>query len=77
MRLPSKLYRYNESVLSDMVRILSAISCPIGVYDLYKSVKKQVGSLDRYIEALDCLFLLNKITFDAKVGVINVNRNQM
>ena len=77
MRLPSKLYRYNESVFSDMVKILSAISYPIGVYDLYRSVKKQVGSLDRYIEALDCLFLLNKITFDAKVGIINVNRNQM
>lgn len=75
MRLPSKLYRYNESVFVDMVEILIVLAYPMGVYDLYKTVKKKVGSLDRYIEALDCLFLLNKITLDAKAGVINVNRD--
>lgn len=75
MRLPSKLYCYNESVFVDMVEILATLTYPIGVYDLYKTVKKKVGSLDRYIEALDCLFLLNKITFDSKVGIINVIRD--
>ena len=75
MRLPSKLYRYNESVFVDMVEILTVLTYPMGVYDLYKVVKKKVGSLDRYIEALDCLFLLNKITLDAKAGIINVNRD--
>lgn len=75
MRLPSKLYRYNESVFLDMVEILTVLTYPMGVYDLYKAVKKKVGSLDRYIEALDCLFLLNKITLDAKAGIINVNRD--
>ena len=58
-----------------MVEILIALTYPMGVYDLYKSVKKKVGSLDRYIEALDCLFILNKITLDAKAGIINVNRD--
>ena len=75
MRLPSKLYCYSESVFVDMVEILIALTYPMGVYDLYKSVKKKVGSLDRYIEALDCLFILNKITLDAKAGIINVNRD--
>lgn len=75
MRLPSKLYRYNESVFVDMVEILTVLTYPMGVYDLYKAVKKKVDSLDRYIEALDCLFLLNKITLDAKAGIINVNRD--
>ena len=75
MRLPSKLYRYNESVFVDMVEILTVLTYPMGVYDLYKAVKKKLGSLDIYIEALDCLFLLNKITLDAKVGIINVNRD--
>ena len=75
MRLPSKLYRYNESVFVDMVEILTVLTYPMGVYELYKTVKKKVGSLDRYIAALDCLFLLNKITLDAKAGIINVNRD--
>ena len=75
MRLPNKLYRYNESVFVDMIKILSTIKHPIGVYDLYKKVKTQVGSIDRYVEALDCLFVLNKITFDREVGIIDVARN--
>lgn len=75
MQLPSKLYRYNESVLMDMVKILSEISHPIGVYDLYKQVKQQIKSIDRYIEALDCLFILEKITFDYKAGVVDVIGN--
>lgn len=75
MRLPNKLYRYNESVFVDMIKILSTIKHPIGVYDLYKKVKNQVGSIDRYVEALDCLFVLNKITFDGEVGIIDVVRN--
>ena len=58
-----------------MVEILTVLTYPMGVYELYKTVKKKVGSLDRYIEALDCLFLLNKITLDAKAGIINVNRD--
>ena len=58
-----------------MVEILTVLTYPMGVYDLYRVVKKNVGSLDRYIEALDCLFLLNKITLDAKAGIINVNRD--
>ena len=75
MRLPSKLYRYNESVFVDMVEILIVLTHPMGVYDLYKAAKKKLGSLDRYIEALDCLFLLNRITLDVKAGIINVNRD--
>ena len=75
MRLPSKLYRYNESVFVDMVEILIVLTHPMGVYDLYKAVKKKLGSLDRYIEALDCLILLNRITLDVKAGIINVNRD--
>jgi len=75
MQLPSKLNRYSESVLMDMVKVLSEISYPIGIYDLYKLVKQQIKSLDRYIEALDCLFILEKITFDYKAGVVDVIGN--
>jgi len=75
MQLPSKLNRYSESVLMDMVKVLTGIFYPIGIYDLYKLVKQQIKSLDRYIEALDCLFILEKITFDYKAGVVDVIGN--
>lgn len=75
MRLPNKLYRYNESVFVDMIKILSTIKHPIGVYDLYKKVKNQIGGIDRYVEALDGLSVLNKITFDKEAGIIDVVRN--
>ena len=58
-----------------MIEILKSIEHPIGVYDLYKKIKKQAVSLERYIEALDCLYLLEKISFDTEGETIHVNRN--
>lgn len=75
MRLPNKLYNFNESVLPDMIEILLAIDSPIGIYELYKKVKRQIISVDRYIEALDCLFLINKIIFNKRTEMIYVNGN--
>ena len=46
-------------------------------YLLYKKTNKALQSMDRFIEALDCLFFLNRITFDKRTEKIDVIRNQM
>ena len=74
MRLPNKLYNYNDTVLRDMIEILLAIEEPIEVYNLYRKVKK-ILKLDRFIEAIDCLFIVNKINFDERTDKIYVIRN--
>ena len=77
MRLPNKLYRYNDTILRDMIVLLTEIKQPIEILDLYKKTNKVLQSMDRFIEALDCLFFLNRITFDKRTEKIDVIRNQM
>lgn len=60
MRLPNKIYTYNESIIADMIKILSTIDKPMSVTDLYKKVKNKNLNIDRYIEAIDCLYIIKK-----------------
>lgn len=73
MRLPNKIYTYNESIIADMIKILSTIDKPMSVTDLYKKVKNKNLNIDRYIEAIDCLYIIKKITYDERMGMIYVN----
>lgn len=75
MRLPNKLYHYNDTVLRDMVEILLIIKEPIEIYSLYSKVKKKIFKLDRFIEAIDCLFMVNKINLDERTNKIYVVRS--
>lgn len=73
MRLPNKIYTFNESVISDMIKILSAIDKPMSIIDLYRKVKYKNLDINRYIEAIDCLYITQKITYDARMEMIYVN----
>lgn len=73
MRLPNKIYTYNESIIADMIKILSTIDKPMSVTDLYKKIKNKNLNIDRYIEAIDCLYIIKKITYDERMGMIYVN----
>ena len=66
MRLPNKLFRFSESVFADMTNILTALRHPSKVYELYQKVKNQM-SVDRYIEALEILFALDKIIYEGEL----------
>ena len=75
MRFPNKLYRLNESVIFDMAQILEKVTGPINIIDLYNDTKNKVYGLDRFIDALDCLYILNKIKYVEKEGIVDVNRD--
>lgn len=75
MRFPNKLYRLSESVIADMTEILLKTTGPIRIIDLYNGLKSRICSLDRFIDALDCLYILNKIEYIEKEGIIDVNRD--
>ena len=46
-----------------MAEILLKTTGPIRIIDLYNSLKSRICSLDRFIDALDCLYILNKIEY--------------
>jgi len=67
MLLLNKLYSYNESVLSKLPLILSALKKqPMSVLELYSWVIPKLSSVSEFIDVLDCLYALGKIDYDGK-----------
>ncbi|MBR7084805.1 MAG: hypothetical protein IKI37_06485 [Oscillospiraceae bacterium] len=72
MIFPDKLYSYNESVLSKFPVILKELKkSPANPAKLYHSVQKHFSDVSEFIEALDCLYLLNRIDYDSDAEVLN------
>ena len=70
IRLPNKLYRFNESVLADFVTILKAIDDdPISVLELQRALASDLHAED-LIDALTLLLTLDTHNLDASEGVI-------
>ncbi|XCB30436.1 ABC-three component system middle component 7 [Arcanobacterium hippocoleae] len=70
IRLPNKLYRFNESVLADFVTILKTLgSEPVPVLDLQRRLADKLHTED-LIDALALLLTLGAIHLDASKGVI-------
>ena len=63
MRLPSKFISFKESILPKFIGILTKLQeNDMTVLELYKRFKGQVENIDEFIEILDCLFALGKIS---------------
>ncbi|MBC2125766.1 ABC-three component system middle component 7 [Listeria innocua] len=73
---PSKVRRYEESLLSKLVLITDIIrEESIGVLELYKKVKPKLSDLDIFISVLELLYLLGRIQYDEEWRVIKYVEN--
>ena len=71
MLLPNKLFTFDESVLSKFPLVLSILQkSPMSVSNLYLRIVKRISGVSEYIEILDCLFALGKISYDDEKGVL-------
>ena len=71
MRLPNKLYSYEESTLSKFPIVLRALrDSDSGVTELYERIKTSVPDVSEYKEILDSLYALGKIDIDDKEAVL-------
>lgn len=65
MRLPSKIFSYDESIVAQFPVLLQMLSdSPMPVRQLYELTRGYWESIGAYIEALDCLYALGRIRFD-------------
>ena len=73
MKLPSKLYSFEESILNNFVTVLSIIkeNEDIKTIDLYNKSKNKIADINDFIETLEALYILNKISYDYTTGRIN------
>ncbi len=72
MKLPSKITSYKESVLSKIPFVLAVLqNTDIGVFALYAATSKYFSGIEEFMDTLDCLFALNKVTYDAEREVLH------
>ncbi|MFX4263692.1 ABC-three component system middle component 7 [Pelotomaculum propionicicum] len=71
MRLPNKIISFKESSLSKFPTILECIQdCDMTPLELYAKIEKCFDSISDYIETLDYLFALNRISLNPDTGRI-------
>ena len=71
MRLPNKIFSFNESVLSKFPLLLSTISeTPVSIRQMYQQVANKVEDVSEFLEVLDCLYALGKIRYDEEMRVL-------
>lgn len=65
MRFPSKVTRIQDSIVYKMAlimeRIENANDSVLTVNQIYADLQDQFNSIVDYVEALDCLFILDRI----------------
>ena len=71
MIFPDKLFSYDESVISKFPVILKELKkSPMKVAELYHTVQNKMTDISEFIDALDCLYILNKIEYDSDKEVL-------
>jgi len=64
MKLPNKVTPYRKSILFKFPIVLTVLREEnMTPGDLYKRVKRQIGSVAEFMDILSCLYLLNKIDY--------------
>jgi len=73
MKLPNKLFSYSESIISKFPIILKEVekNKSISFYALYINVIDNFDDISEFLQTLDCLYALDKISCDYKLRRIN------
>ena len=72
MKLPNKIITYDESTLSKLVPILNELSvADITPFALFKKTIENYSTIEEFIDALDCLYALNKIIYIEQGGILH------
>lgn len=70
IRLPSNLYRFDESILADFVTIMRNLGEEPTRVDVLHERLSPIMATEDYIDALTLLLTLGKVELDGSKGVI-------
>ena len=72
MKLPNKVTSYQESVLSKLTVLLDVLSVKdLSVLELFFETRRCFSDTSEFIDALDCLFALNKLEYNEGMAVLH------
>lgn len=68
MKFPSKFCTYKDSSIFKFPAFLEALQISdLSVLELYRKTRSKVENVDEFIDVLDCLFAMKKITLKGEV----------
>ncbi|CAB0526172.1 hypothetical protein CIP107503_02126 [Corynebacterium diphtheriae] len=71
MRLPNKLFSFEESTLANLPVILEQLkSHPLGILELFRSVESTLGGPDEFLDTMMCLYALGAVEITDERQVI-------
>ena len=72
MKLPSKVTSYQESIISKIVVILEVLSeKDTSISELYRYTNQHFSDTAEFIDAIGCLFALNKLEYNDNLEVLH------
>lgn len=72
MKFPSKITSYKESIISKLVLLARELQkSDMTLIALYNKTRHSFDDLTEYIDAVDCLFAINKIDYLSDKGVLH------
>lgn len=73
MKLPNKIFTYQESSISKFPIVLNIIvqHGNISISDLYNNTNRYFGDITEFLETIECLYALGKITYNFELRKIN------
>ena len=73
MLFPSRTAEYEQSVISKMLIVMKCASQKnYRIGELYAEVKKHQCSLEDYIDALECLYMIGRIKYNKEEEMIYI-----
>lgn len=72
MKFPNKVISFQDSVLSKLTLLLDALSKKdLLLVELYLDTRKSFLDLREFIDAIDCLFALNKLEYNKDLEMLH------
>ena len=72
MRLPNKLFPFEETTLANLSIILTQLeSGPTPVIELFRKVEGRLGGSDEFLDTMLCLYALGAVELDDERQVIS------
>ena len=70
MITPNKVTSTKETILPTLPKILAEIPGDVTIDELYQATAKSFDATDKFLAALDTLYILGRIDFDPETGKV-------
>lgn len=69
LKIPSKVTTYSDSILATFPKLMKKLNKQeMSPKELFSATRRYFDDVGEFVEALDCLFILNKICINKETG---------